>query len=91
MNKVTLEPGRKYKGTFWVNEYGEIQVRPEQKGSRPGNLKLVTENEHVKIYESNKLFKMTIMFDKQDTIQQVVNRVSSANLTLLNYFKPQPK
>lgn len=91
MNKITLEPGRKYKGTFWVNEYGEIQVRPEQKGTRPGNLKLVTENEYIKIYESSKMFKMTIVFDKTDKATAVIDRVARANLTLLNYFKPQPK
>lgn len=91
LNKITLVPGQKYKGTFWVNEYGEIQVRPEQKGTRPGNLKLVSENETTKLYESTKCFKLTITFDKSDTVQQVINRISRANLTLLNYFKPQPR
>ena len=41
--KLSLEPGRHYKGTFWLNEYGEIQVRPEQKGSKPMNMKTVLE------------------------------------------------
>lgn len=89
MEKITLEPGRKYKGTFWVNEYGEIQVRPEQKGTRPGNLKLVHENDTTKLYESNKLFKLTMTFQKEETAQAVIDRFGRANLTLLNYFKPK--
>ena len=31
MEKIDLVPGKKYKGTFWLNEYGQIQVQAEQK------------------------------------------------------------
>ena len=62
--KLSLEPGRHYKGTFWLNEYGEIQVRPEQKGSKPMNMKTVLENDLFCFYESKNLYKVVIKFDK---------------------------
>ena len=65
MNKITLEPGRKYRGTAWINEYGEIQFRPEQKGTKPSNMKIVLEHESFTIYESKDLFKVAVKFSKQ--------------------------
>ena len=52
MNKMNLEPGVKYRGTGWVNEYGEFQFQPEQKGSKPSNLKIVHQDGDYAIYES---------------------------------------
>lgn len=65
MKKIQLEPGRKYRGTAWVNEYGEIQFRPEQKGTKPQNMKLVAEHESFSIYESEHLFKVSVKFEKK--------------------------
>ena len=41
MNKMNLEPGVKYRGTGWINEYGEFQFQREKKGSKASNLKIV--------------------------------------------------
>jgi len=65
MKKITLEPGKKYRGTAWVNEYGEIQFRPEQKGTKPGNLHIVLEHESFSIYESKEIFKVAVKFEKK--------------------------
>lgn len=64
MKKIKMEPGRKYRGSAWVNEYGEIQFRPEQKGSKPTNLKLVMEHESFSIYESEHVWKVAVKFEK---------------------------
>ena len=40
--KMQLEPGVHYTGSFWLNEYGEIQVKPANLGSRPGGGKAAT-------------------------------------------------
>ena len=66
MNKLTLEPGRKYRGSAWVNEYGEVQFRPEQKGTKLGNMKLVVEHESFSIYESKDTFKVAVKFSKRN-------------------------
>ena len=64
MKKLKMEPGRKYRGTAWINEYGEIQFRPEQKGTKPNNMSVVLEHEEFTIYESKDLFKVTFKFPK---------------------------
>ena len=64
MNKINLEPGRKYRGSGWVNQYGEMFFRPEQKGAKPGNLHLVMEHETFSLYESARMWKVTVKFEK---------------------------
>ena len=76
MRKIQLEPGRKYRGSAWVNEYGEIQFRPEQKGGKPGNLKLVQEHESYSIYESEKVWKVAVKFNKPFDINSAANKLS---------------
>lgn len=65
-NKVELEPGVHYKGSFWVNEYGEFTAVPYNKGSRPGggNYTIVTETDDFSIYESKNLYKVVLKIDK---------------------------
>lgn len=65
MNQLRLEPGKKYRGTAWVNNYGEIQFRPEQKGTKPSNMHIVVEHETFTIYESKEIFKVAVKFDKK--------------------------
>ena len=64
MQQLKLEPGRKYRGSAWVNSYGELHFRPEQKGSKPSNLSIVMEHESFTFYESKDYFKLTMKFRK---------------------------
>ena len=64
MNKMSLEPGVKYRGTGWINEYGEFQFTPEQKGSKPSNLKIVHQESNFAIYESAHLWQVKVNFQK---------------------------
>lgn len=64
MQELKLVPGKKYRGSAWVNNYGEIQFRPEQKGTKPGNLSIVLEHESFTLYESKEIFKVAVKFDK---------------------------
>lgn len=61
---MELTPGRKYRGSGWVNEYGEVHFRPQQTGTKPTNLHLVLEHETFSIYESKEIFKVMVKFDK---------------------------
>ena len=76
MQKMKMEPGRKYRGTAWVNEYGEIQFRPEQKGTKPKNLKLVLESDSFSIYESAHIWKVSVKFDKPLNAHQAARQMS---------------
>ena len=74
MQELQLEPGRRYRGSFWVNDYGELHVRPEQKGSKPGNMKIVLETEMFSLCESKNLFKVTVKFNKPNlTVVNMTN------------------
>ena len=64
MNKMNLEPGVKYRGTGWINEYGEFQFQPEQKGSKPSNLKIVHQEGDFVIYESAHLWQVKVNLKK---------------------------
>lgn len=45
MKKLELKPGVKYRGYFFVNEFGEVQVVPEDTGSRAGQKKLLSQGD----------------------------------------------
>lgn len=88
MQKLELQVGRKYRGSGWVNEYGELHFRPEQKGSKPGNLRLVYEASDYSISESKNLFKVVLKIDKDNfSIVQVANKLSLILSQIHNYIK----
>ena len=66
LQELKIEEGRKYRGSAWVNRYGEMHFRPEQKGSKPGNYHLVAENDVFSLCVSKNLFKVTIKVVKKD-------------------------
>ncbi len=66
MKKINLEPGVKYRGTGWINEYGEFQFTPQQKGSKPSNLKVVHQEGDYAIYESAHLWQVKVSFAKEN-------------------------
>lgn len=39
--QLQLEPGKKYRGYGFINEYGEFEFSPEQTGIRAGEVKLL--------------------------------------------------
>lgn len=88
MNKLTLEPGRKYRGSGWVNEYGELHFRPEQKGSKPNNMHLVYEGEDISISESSNFFRVSIKIEKQSfSIMSVANKFTFLLTKIQSYLK----
>ncbi len=83
-----MEPGKKYRGTASINEYGEITFVPEQKGTRPQNLSIVYRDEAITIYESRYLLKVSVQVAKtNDTLTSIVNKLSDAVLLSLHYIK----
>ena len=87
MNKMSLKPGVKYRGTGWVNEYGEFQFTPEQKGSRPSNLKIVHQGDDFAIYESAHLWQVKVNFRKTNfDTTRFMAVFSAACGKLLTYF-----
>lgn len=90
--KMELEPGRHYTGTFWINEYGEFQCRPPQKGSRPfgGSYSLVYEddNDNFTICESKNFWKLMVKLPKgRLTIRKIMAIFEAAEQKLSEYIK----
>lgn len=88
MQKQTLQVGRKYRGSGWVNEYGELHFRPEQKGTKPTNLHLVQEHENYSLYESDHIFKVVIKFEKRSfDVRQASSKMFFIVSQILTYLK----
>lgn len=58
--KMTLEPGKHYRGSFWINEFGELSVLPEQKGKNPCGLQKLTEGDNWVIYTSKNVVRVVV-------------------------------
>lgn len=67
--QTTLEIGKHYRGTFWINEYGTIQVKPEQKGTNPQGLKKLTEGDDWVIYTSKNLVRIVVSLPRVETTE----------------------
>ncbi len=88
--RMTMEPGVRYRGYASINEFGEISFTPEQKGSRPSNLSIVYRDEHITLYESKFLFKVSVQVPKSnDMLTAIVNRLTDAVTMSLRYIKRQ--
>lgn len=87
--KLTLEPGKTYKGYGGVNEYGETFFKPQQVGSRPQNMSLIKETELFSLYESAQKIKISITIDKSlsnvDRIKHFMGAFQKACVELRNY------
>lgn len=87
--KMKLEPGVKYKGVGWVNEYGQITFEAYQKGRSPNNMKLIKETETYSLYESGNLLKISVKIektmDKFERVKTFMRAFQGACVELKNY------
>lgn len=86
---MELQAGTKYKGYFWVNEYGEIQVQPEQTGANAGRMKIIKEGTGWTVNNTQKKVIVHISFDKQENklenIQVFMKKVDEVINVLKEY------
>lgn len=87
--KIELIPGKKYRGTGCLNEYGEFDFTPENKGSKPNNMKLIKETEDFSLYESKDMIKVSVkipkLSKKSELISQFMKSFTNAVVELKNY------
>jgi len=85
--RMMMEPGIRYRGYASINEYGEISFTPEQKGSRPSNLSIVYRDDHITLYESKYLMKVSVQVPKtNDMLTSIVNKLTDAVSLTLRYL-----
>lgn len=88
MQKMALEPGKHYNGSFWINEYGEFQCKPAQEGSNPSGSKLVTEGSFFKLYSTKNLVRVIISVPKgmkDAVIKNFTEAVTHVTVKLMRY------
>lgn len=65
--KVSLEVGQRYRGWGWINEFGEFEFSPEEKGARLGQVKAVKQGDNFKVSESKKYVLVHMKVEKSGT------------------------
>lgn len=92
---IEWEVGRHYQGSFWLNDFGEIQVRAAQKGTKPGNMRKQVEGERHVIYASNNLVRVVITLErdtKENLRRKFAQACTEAIVDLVNHdFRPIKK
>lgn len=88
MQKIELEPGVHYRGSFWRNEYGEMFFRAEQKGTNPCGLQKLTEGDNWVIYTSKNLVRVVLSLPRiepNELRKMFTCAASNVLLTLIRY------
>lgn len=89
---MQMEPGKKYKGTAYINEYGEFDFTPYQQGTRENGMKVVREGQDYSIYESSEWLKISVKVKKQtgqnvlQVAQMMMQKFTSAVFNLKRYI-----
>lgn len=68
-NDMQLEVGVTYQGSFKLSRNGMIVVKPYQQGTKPQNLKKVSEGDRHAIYTSKNLIRIVFSIQKTDAEQ----------------------
>lgn len=85
MQKMDFEPGVHYRGSLWVNEYGEMNFRAEQKGTNPCGLKKLTDGDNWVIYTSKNLVRIVVSLPRLDS-REIRKMFSSAVTNVLAHL-----
>lgn len=72
--KLQLVPGVRYKGYALINEYGQIEFDPEDKGAHEGRIKLVKSTDDYTVRESRKYVLLSIKIERKG---EVIDRVQA--------------
>lgn len=64
--KGQMEPGKRYRGYGFINEYKEFCFEPEHTGAHAGQIKEICVREGVRVAESKNLIIIKINLNKQN-------------------------
>lgn len=84
-----MQPGVKYPGYGFINDYGEFQFTPSEVGSRKEQKKLVKEMNDSSVYKTNKYIifhcKMERKLSLVDRVKKIVELMNEFIGILRNY------
>lgn len=72
---MKLEPGKVYRGSFWISEKGQITVKPSEMGTNPTGSERVGEGDGFILYRT------------KNTIRAVISIPRSVHEDVKNGFK----
>lgn len=64
--KEQMEPGKRYRGYGFINEFKEFCFEPELTGSRAGREKVICAREGIRVSETKKLIIVKFNIQKED-------------------------
>lgn len=79
MKKLQLEPGKKYRGYAFLNEFGQFDFTPENTGAKAGAYKVIRSTENYSIANTKKKIILHISVDKADRIDLIKNILQVVN------------
>lgn len=85
--KETMEPGKRYRGYGFINEYKEFCFEPEDTGSRAGVIKQIAVREGVSLSETKSLLLIKIKVEKVPTRLGLLKAVNGAYDTIVKLLK----
>ena len=88
--KMIMEPGKRYRGWGFINEYGEVHFEASQKDDNPRRMRLVHTSEHCSIYESGENFRVAFKIRKNNDRMQMVRdfmaKIQLATVSIIKYI-----
>lgn len=75
-----MEPGKRYRGYGWLNEYKEFCFEPEETGSRAGVIKPISSKDGVSLSATKKLLlvkvNLNISKDKTAILKELMMKMN---------------
>ena len=86
MKKMDLVVGQKIRGYGLLNEFGEFDFIPEQKGARQGEIKLIKSNDDYTISETKKKILVHFRLEKgQGSLDLIKTFFKVVNLVIKDF------
>lgn len=87
--KLDIVPGQRYRGWGMINDFGEFEFVPEEKGAHEGQIKAVKQGDNWKICESKNFVIINLKVNKEgnalDRIKLFMNKVNDIIGILKDY------
>lgn len=80
MKEIEIIPGKCYKGSAFLNKYGQWVFTPENKGSRPDAVKMIFQSlqNGYTLKETKNYFIVTVKAKKIGGIKSILERLSNS-------------
>lgn len=89
LERLRLEPGVRYPGYGWINEFGEMQFTPQQVGANKGKKRLLCEGTGYTIYLTDKLVILHMSVNREQEEHTSPLKTMARMFTIFNNILEQ--